>query len=225
MTTTTSPGEPHPAPQSSLLPALVRLVWDGDPDCWYVRGHVEDALALASVREELLERLAEDGEDEGIPPELIVTRRAYARWQWPCASDDEVPGNGYTLAESAPGPGAFKVTVVRRLADVERDRAYRQHLRERPARSLATFAKLFPEATDARWHIPGDGTVPDFGEVRARFPGVSEEVAWREDHPNSLWPRLSDAETLKAWLEVRRAAKASAAKTTPDPTPQEAPSP
>lgn len=195
---------PEPSPGRSgqtLLPAIVRLVWDGDPYCWYVYGHVADELAVASVREELIDDLNEDEE----PPELAVTHRTHARWQWPHASDDVDGSNGYTLVESAPGRGAFKVTVVRRVADIERDRAYRQELRERPEKALATFKSLFPEATDVRWHILGDGTAPDLGEVRARFPGLVDEVRWRFDHPEWLYPTHEEADALRAWLADRRA--------------------
>lgn len=191
--------EPPSGDTDQRLPAVVRLIWDGDPDCWYVRGHVADELAVASVRDELLD---EDEDEE--PPALAVTRRAYARWQWPHASDDVDGSNGYTLVESAPGRGAFKVTVVRRVADIERDRAYRQELRERPEKALAAFKSLFPEATDVRWHILGDGTAPDLGEVRARFPGLVDEVRWRFDHPEWLYPTHEEADALRAWLAERR---------------------
>lgn len=190
------------------LPAIVRLVWDGEPYAWYVRGHVEDEPALATVREEILERLAEDDREDEEPPELTVVQRSHARWQWPEAGL-EVPGNGYTLTQSAPGPGAFKITVVRRLADVERDRAYRQERLEWPARSLAAFAELFPEATGARWHVHGDGTAQDLGEVRARFPGLTHEVAWRQDQPKFLYPLPVEADLLRAWLAGRRRAMAA----------------
>jgi len=205
-----SPEPPPGGSSPAYLPDIVRLVWDGDPYCWYVYGHVADELAVASVRGELLDDLDDLDEDDE-PPELAVTRRTHARWQWPNASDDEIPGNGYTLAVSAQGRGAFKVTVVRRVADIERDRAYRQELRERPEKAIAAFKSLFPEATDARWHILGDGTAPDLGEVRARFPGLVDEVRWRFDHPEWLHPTHEEADALRAWLADRRARRAAEA--------------
>jgi hypothetical protein len=85
----------------------IPLYWDGEPDVWYVKGHVSEEVAKEQcVRE------------EAIKPETEITiTHAYARWVF---SDESARSEGHDRVfrrYKQPGRGAFKVTEVRALPE------------------------------------------------------------------------------------------------------------
>lgn len=195
---------------STKLPEVIFLCWEEVPDRWYVRGHVEDDLAVAAVREHLQVEF-EDDFPEGVP-ELAVDYRTRARWRWP--NDIECGPAGdqgvRLLAESRPGRGAFPVTVVRFKAHIDADRAEREYRRQTPQRSLALFLTTLPELTDPRWVPTGDGTIPEWGHVEAQVPGCQHPIIWTEKDPTRVRSHPDDVEAVKAWAAARRARRLAA---------------
>ena len=82
------------------------LIWEcGTPDAYYVRGHVDEDAAIATLEMEgeMLDGKLENGDTHGKP------RHAYARWS---VQGDAPDGCNRVLREySSPGRGRFKVTV------------------------------------------------------------------------------------------------------------------
>lgn len=86
------------------------LYWDGEPDAWYVKGHVSEEIARQEcVREEAIG-----------PEEEIAIWHKYARWVF---ADESARLDGHERVfhtSMLPSRGAFKVTEVRKRASEAR---------------------------------------------------------------------------------------------------------
>lgn len=84
----------------------MNLIWEyGNPDAYYIRGHIDEAKAVGVLEEQgiMLDGKLENGDAVG------KSRHAYARWS---VQGDAPEGCTRVLREyKEPGRGRFKVTV------------------------------------------------------------------------------------------------------------------
>ncbi len=173
-----------PDPEGTLIP----MSWgDEDPIAWYVRGHVPEAQAVATVQAELEDEV-EDGQRERVP-RLQLGGHGYARWGMGVDDDGRRVSHRF-YAPAKPGPGAFKVTEVVDLDNLEFVRWARQAERDHAADLEAWTLACFPQATDIQAH----GYPPGQGNVRFRLPGLTHQV-FREPGRNTVSISQDDAET------------------------------
>lgn len=74
------------------------LMWDGSPDAYYIRGHVNNEQGLETLRDE-----------EIIDDDMVIgyARHIYGRWSMEPGEN----GNHHVLREyNNPGRGRFKIT-------------------------------------------------------------------------------------------------------------------
>lgn len=172
---------------------LVELIYgaeDDRPTEWYVRGHAAEHEAVAIVRE-WLEAGAEFGERDDVP-QLGGARHRWARWGLGWDEYGEIVPRRFYVRD-APSRGAFPVTEVRDLDDLERRRLAR-------ARELAHAAELealtlvrYPEATEIR----PNGYPPGEGSVWFRLPGLQGEVRWNPSGGTFIQQR-----DVEAWNQL-----------------------
>jgi hypothetical protein len=166
---------------------LIDLTWAEPPTAWYVRGHVPEDQAIATVRE-LLEAEAEDGDRDHVP-ELGLGGYGWARWgMGQDEHGDQVQRQFYAPAK--PGPGAFKITEV-----IDRDhlaslRAARQAEADHRAELEAWTLACYPEATEIRAH----GYPPGAGHVRFKLPELLGDV-YRSATETTVQIQRRDLET------------------------------
>lgn len=157
--------------------------WSSDEDYWVVRGHVDDATAIAWARSARAERLEREGDEDlviGSPPgpevdpaRGYVVRHQWARWEMHTTTDG--PERQLALFWES-GPGRFAVTVAHDGDEWHRRDVYRASIRELEARLRAEVAERWPGSEVVRVTDPIDPLV----RVWFRPPGFVRDVVWVE---------------------------------------------
>jgi hypothetical protein len=191
------------------LPAVVDLTWEEPPSSWYVRGHHPEALAVAAVRAEL-EYQAEEGPEDTEIPEIGAARHLYARWGIGETEDGARTGRFHCPVDKR--PGAFPVTEIRDLGELERHRRARA---DQAAHALELEDRIrawLPEATELRAH----GYPVGQGLIRFRLPGLVGELTYRAEDPRHVTIQEQDRQ---AWETLYRGRPTAPSTTTPRPRP------
>lgn len=180
--------KPRPKPRPKHPPGvLVDIHWDETATAWYVTGHVPLAQAVEVVRAEL-EAEAEEGQRDHVP-ELGGGAHTYARW---AAGHDEDGEPGLRWYCPVPAkPGAFLVTEVIDLDDLNATKRAREAERAHAADLEAWVRAKWPEATDVKGH----GYPPGRGTVHFQLPELAGTVRHEADRPTTVQIREEDRDT------------------------------
>lgn len=194
---------PHPLEDRNMerarLPAVVELAHEEPPTEVYVRGHFyaedEDAdRALEAGRIYLEDLAAEDWWEDWTPGRLGIARQLYARWGFP-PGDYEGSARRWLHLRDEGGRGAFPITLLVDLDEIEDRRRRQAAIAARAAELEAVIRAWLPEALDVKGHgYPLDG-----GHVRFTLPGMNRPLTWRPEDPVHLTIAQEDAE---AWATL-----------------------
>ncbi len=157
---------------------------------WYVRGHVDDAAAVAAVQAYLEEEVEEDSRET--VPALAVADRTFARWG--LGMHDGELANRRFYCDVKKSPGAFPVTVVIDLDDREHTKAQKQAQAAREAEIEMMIRGWLPEASEIKTH----GYPLTEGTARFSLPLLQHPLTWDARQPSLVTIALCD---VGAWTE------------------------
>jgi len=191
--------------ERARLPAVVDLIYD-DYDLIYVRGHYYDpddpedgAPALEAARLYLEEQVGEwsDSPEDWEAPRLGLGRQLYGRLGFAPADSDH---DRCFYTHDEPSRGAYAVTEVIDLDELDRRQAQRQAMAAHVAELEAFVLDWFPEATEIRGH----GYPPDGGAVTFELPELLGPVFYNLTSPDHLYPQRRDESAFVELYQPRK---------------------